>query len=310
MNREVKLALILGTALVLIVGVLISDHFSGARRAALDGVADEGLAASFEVAAGVEDEPVRLPEPAATLASAAPVDGGAPALSAPTVEREEARFAGNPAGDAELFGPIPVLDMGAAARGGEQLAGGARQLIEDAAREGVRIIDLSGAPTAGQTDRTGGARSGEAAAARQEAPAKAEPRRDVRLHKVKSNESLWSIAEREYGDGALYAKLMEFNRDRLMEDGGVREGTNIILPTREELDAGELRPAARPQAQAKPAAAPAGARTHVVQRGDTLGTIAERYLGTSRRWREISELNKLSDPDRLLVGATLKIPAR
>lgn len=306
MNREVKLALILGTSLVLIVGVLISDHFSGARRAALEGVGEEGLASGFEFVPQQEREMERLPDPGDVAA--------VPATTAPasaTDTRAIDRPVEQPAQTLADSGDAPLeLEMGRPPQPGSALADGVQRIIAAAEREGLRIIDLNGAPTAGQTDRTL-SREREQVAAREDTPPAEthaqEPRRDVRLYKVQADESLWSIAEREYGDGALYVKLIAFNKDRLMADGQVREGTNIILPTRAELDAGELRPAAARGAVKAPAAK---ARTYKVEKGDTLGTIAERLLGTSKRWREIVELNKLEDPDRLLVGATLKIPAK
>jgi len=52
--------------------------------------------------------------------------------------------------------------------------------------------------------------------------------------------------------------------------------------------------------------AKANIRKHVIQRGDTLSRIAQRY-GVSMTTLRVS--NRLSD-DRLLVGKVLKIPSR
>ena len=54
--------------------------------------------------------------------------------------------------------------------------------------------------------------------------------------------------------------------------------------------------------------APSGPRTYVVKNGDTLGTIAQRELGSTKRWKEIEALNGVK-PERLAVGMTLKLPA-
>jgi nucleoid-associated protein YgaU len=53
-------------------------------------------------------------------------------------------------------------------------------------------------------------------------------------------------------------------------------------------------------------------RTHVVQAGESLASIARAVLGNASRWREIYELNKsqIADPDRLLVGTTLQLPEK
>jgi len=52
----------------------------------------------------------------------------------------------------------------------------------------------------------------------------------------------------------------------------------------------------------------AGARSYVVKNGDTLGSIAQRELGSTKRWKEIEALNGVK-PERLAVGMTLKLPA-
>jgi phage tail protein X len=56
----------------------------------------------------------------------------------------------------------------------------------------------------------------------------------------------------------------------------------------------------------------AATRTHEVRRGDTLTSLAEKYLGTSRRYLEIYEANRdlLRNPNDLREGMTLRIPDR
>jgi LysM repeat protein len=46
-------------------------------------------------------------------------------------------------------------------------------------------------------------------------------------------------------------------------------------------------------------------------RGDTLGTIAQKFLGSSSRWRDIWEANpNISNPDRISVGQIITIPGQ
>jgi len=56
------------------------------------------------------------------------------------------------------------------------------------------------------------------------------------------------------------------------------------------------------------AAGVAAPRTVVVQRGDTLGHIAQAQLGSARAWRAIAELNPRINPDRLTPGTVLQLP--
>jgi S-DNA-T family DNA segregation ATPase FtsK/SpoIIIE len=53
----------------------------------------------------------------------------------------------------------------------------------------------------------------------------------------------------------------------------------------------------------------AGAREHVVASGDTLSSIAARYLGSETRWEEIAKANPSVNPNSMRVGTKLSIPA-
>jgi nucleoid-associated protein YgaU len=59
-----------------------------------------------------------------------------------------------------------------------------------------------------------------------------------------------------------------------------------------------------------PASRPYAARTHKIVDGDTLGALAERYLGSKDRRLEIYEANRnvLPSPELLPIGVVLKIP--
>jgi nucleoid-associated protein YgaU len=59
------------------------------------------------------------------------------------------------------------------------------------------------------------------------------------------------------------------------------------------------------------APAPAG-NTYTVQKGDTLWSIAQRFLGDGHRWREIIDVNPGLDPDpsKLKVGQVIVLPPK
>ena len=50
--------------------------------------------------------------------------------------------------------------------------------------------------------------------------------------------------------------------------------------------------------------------TYVVQAGDSLSAIAQKYYGDTKRWTEIWEANKdkVPDPNVISVGQELRIP--
>jgi nucleoid-associated protein YgaU len=53
-----------------------------------------------------------------------------------------------------------------------------------------------------------------------------------------------------------------------------------------------------------------GGRTYIVQKGDTLFSLARKFYDDQARWKDIWEANRtrLPDPDKLLVGMKLIIP--
>lgn len=54
--------------------------------------------------------------------------------------------------------------------------------------------------------------------------------RDVRTVRVLANDSLWKIADREYGDGTKWELIYNANRDKLKSPDTVREGMELVLP--------------------------------------------------------------------------------
>jgi LysM repeat protein len=117
-------------------------------------------------------------------------------------------------------------------------------------------------------------------------------------HSVKPGESLWSIAEDHFGDGARYKEIAELNRNLLGSRPSFLEpGWVLKLPA------------------APDSGAPAHAYT--VQPNDTLSDIAHDELGDADRWTEIYKASTgitqpggahLADPDVIDVGWKLNIP--
>jgi hypothetical protein len=50
-------------------------------------------------------------------------------------------------------------------------------------------------------------------------------------------------------------------------------------------------------------------KTYVVKSGDTLSKIAAHFYGSSSKWHQIANANNIRDPQKLTVGAKLRIPA-
>lgn len=70
----------------------------------------------------------------------------------------------------------------------------------------------------------------------------------------------------------------------------------------------DRRVAASDRRAGSPNAKPA-TRVYTVRATDSLKTIAARELNDARRWREIAQLNGVKDPNKVLAGAKLRLPA-
>ncbi|HEY3058971.1 MAG TPA: LysM peptidoglycan-binding domain-containing protein [Chloroflexota bacterium] len=125
---------------------------------------------------------------------------------------------------------------------------------------------------------------------------------------VRPGDTLWSIAERAYGSGAEYRRLVHANVGRRMADGAEFTVQGVIQP-------GWILDVPEPTAWLDTTD---GARWYTVQPGDTLTSIAARVLGTSERWAELFELNRgvatpgaaraLDNPDLIWPGLRLRLP--
>lgn len=319
MTRENKLALIVAFALILGVSVLLSDHLSSARTTLAGNVREPTRLPA------VPQRPIRTLDDVVRDAQASVVRPDESGLA--SIEPEP-RTASSGRGLGDLLGSMG--NAPAAMRA--ERAPTVREPLDIPGFEPVVLdqrLPRQAPPSRGEASpgpTPGGA---------------AEP---VRMHHVVANESLYAIAGRYYGDPSLWRALAAFNADRVRPDGAVNVGVTLRIPSREALT-GRAGPAAstttptptptpsattpgstvRPNAPAPATtpptprprdaapAAPSGtpSRTYTVARGDTLGDISMRNLGTSRRWREIYELNRdrIPNPDNVRAGTVLVLPA-
>ncbi|MFD4371073.1 LysM peptidoglycan-binding domain-containing protein [Streptomyces sp. NPDC058486] len=127
---------------------------------------------------------------------------------------------------------------------------------------------------------------------------------------VRPAESLWSIAEKLYGQGELYTKIADANEGRTMVDGTVFHADAPIRP------GWTLR---LPDTPTTPPPLPAQqADIYTVADGDTLWQVAEAQLGDGDQYPLIYEANKgkpqpdggrLTDPGTIRAGWQLTIPS-
>jgi len=99
----------------------------------------------------------------------------------------------------------------------------------------------------------------------------------------------YSITLKEY----VFYSAKKVKLASLATGGGATTSRQTVVKT----------PPTRPNESVRP-------KTYTIKPGDTLSKISQMVLGDSSRWREIQQLNGLSDADlrKLKIGAILKIP--
>ncbi len=332
MTREQKLALIVGFALVLVVGVLISDQMSVARRSV-----DPATATGNGLAAALEPGGEFTPGLGRQLEQRSDSYAGATR----TIVDPHVLVLDNDLG----FGAQPNADNGPTSLADAALQGltnGARavgDLIVDGQNGGIVAMGIDPVdPTPGiemgqpidlqdrgatQTETRFVPQSFEAQPKPVEKPR--EPVRAVKTHRVQENETLWSIAKKYYGDGELATELAKYNAGRVGKGNVIHAGASLLIPDRSEL--GGVAPSttkttAVAEKNTKPASTAKKPETkttetpktttYTVKSGDTLQKISQKFFGTTRRWTEIVEINRgvIDDEDNVKVGTVITLPSR
>jgi LysM repeat protein len=146
------------------------------------------------------------------------------------------------------------------------------------------------------------------------------PECEPRVYRVARGDSLASIARREWSsrDSRLIDLLLAANpKLTLRKAGRIILGEELLIP---DATAAERFLAGKPWRPDAPAAAtgsdqitpeaPATAAGHwyTIRPNDTLAGIATRFLNDSRRWREIAEVNRALDPQKMVPGTRIRLP--
>lgn len=282
MNREQKVALIVGFAVVLVVGVLVSDHLSGARQLEIAEATEGDLGRVEATPVATLPSPTQRAEPPRSLAAeptsgaVVPLTGDGPAEPV----RITLGGANQPTLSEALGQALP--DAGDSAPRDEW-----RQAVQ---RLGTRLAEglSEGVPEAAVVERT---------QPRATTPSTPAPVR----HTVRKDESLFKIAKQYLGDGNRWREIAEANPGSVGRDGAVRAGVTLVIPG-----------AQAPAEPRRAAPAPAEPIRYTVRKNDSLSEISQRFLGSAKRVGEIVEANRgtIDDPDDIRVGMVLKIPAR
>lgn len=326
-NREQKLAVVIGFAVVLVVAVLITDHYSNVQQSQLD-VGPMLRVEPLETVARSGHEPP-LPQGWA-------LDVTMPQAQLRAVAQNQVQLQDPSQPDRVATRPTPA-DSGqndpveirigrtpSTSAGTLEADQAGNDLFESIRRLGDSVIEvLPELPVAGRVDEVTPRRSPTTpitALLPEYLPGRAPEQvltPTTREYLVEPNDSLFKIAKRFYGDGMLWQQLAHANKGKIGAKGTIRPGVRLVLPAR--LGTLGLRDPRNSPAPTPPAArtpkAPATVSgpklgTYTVVKGDTLGGISQKLLGSSKRMNEILNANRgvLNNADEIRVGMKLKIP--
>jgi len=128
-------------------------------------------------------------------------------------------------------------------------------------------------------------------------------------YKVQSNDNLFKIAKKHYGDGQEWNRIFEANRDSMPDSNSLFVGQELLIPDiTAEVETNEV--VLRPVRGRRDNGSSSDVDTHTVQAGDTLYHIAEKYYDDPTEWTTILEANEdtIEDEGSLIRGQVLIIP--
>jgi len=119
--------------------------------------------------------------------------------------------------------------------------------------------------------------------------------REVRAVQVQVGDSWWKLATQYLGSGSRWPELRQLNPDAGGSPDLLRAGITIRVPEEMHSRADSISRAGRNQVR--------------VQQGDTLWSLARRYLGRGSAWTTLACLNpKIQNYQRIPVGSLLRLP--
>lgn len=295
MTRETKVGLLVGMGVILLIGIIVSDHLSMAQKQSPPDMTDYAQLAQNSLNAsgtGLQTLPT-LPSPQTPPPPAAALPTPAQMSQPTTVTPPPADMYADPGrSQIVLDGSSPdtnassnaMADASSARRSETDTLIGRADFDQTALASAVRVAPR---PTQGPQPS---------------------------IHYVQRSDTLYNIAARYYGNGELWPVIRQANPDVVKPDNTVNFGDRLEIPNKALLpELVRQNPAAAAVvAPVLPAPQTAASRqqTVVVQAGDTLSGLAAKYMGSSGKWNELLKANsdKLDSARDLRVGMTIVIP--
>ncbi|MBI5308590.1 MAG: LysM peptidoglycan-binding domain-containing protein [Planctomycetes bacterium] len=137
---------------------------------------------------------------------------------------------------------------------------------------------------------------------------------NARVHTVASNEDLFKIAKKYYGDGNKWLLIFNANQNRIHDRNSLKIGTELIIPDEQSAATASPKVVKAEEAgqtvKGSENTTKSNAKEHTVQEGDSLYKLAIKYYNDGTKWQAILDANvaTLKKKKDLKVGQTLIIP--
>lgn len=314
MTRETKVGLLVGLGIILLIGIIVSDHLSVAQRQSEANLTDLARQTQRSIA----PIPIQSRTNENTRAIPAPQT-----LWGGNTNTQRTRPLPMPAELAPPPGPPQRLERQPRPRHDTLVS------TNHPPTQGPRLANgtPSAMPTLSQTHagQPEGDTTPRTHSAARQTSATPKPRAmtpQPMIHYVKAGESLWQIAQQYYDNGEHWRTLAQANSDRVGANGAVRQGVRLVVPNKagladppsmEQIIANRVDPTQTRLASSPPTAGGRQAVNRVieVEPGDSLSLLAHQHLGSSDRWRELFDANrdKLKKPNAIQIGMKLRLPS-
>lgn len=299
MARETKIAMLIGLGVILLIGIIISDHLATVQgTGGGQSIAEFGQRTNQALGEAENPEEARRDAEVAAERVSAELERAIPRPEELDGETEP------PSGSYDAPPPQDLramrIDPRRASRRDRE--GDSRQAT-DAARsastDASRDLEFS-RDARTRSDPEQPEQPPSRASASSETPSAG----GQVIHYVEAGESLYDVAEKYLGDGGKWRAIVEANREAVPDPDLVTAGLRLVIPA--SPDAVPRRAAGRAASESAESEPP---KTVKVQPGDTLFEIAKAYLGSGERWREIIAVNdELQDPTDLRSGMSITLP--
>ncbi|WP_019076024.1 LysM peptidoglycan-binding domain-containing protein [Streptomyces hokutonensis] len=208
--------------------------------------------------------------------------------------------------------------LGASQRAAAVLIGGILVLLPTGS---ALATPAQAAPSATAVQLSGQVRAESAGADRTASSADRVQDETYTVREVRPAESLWSIAEKELGDGERWREIADLNAGRTMTGGEVFRANSFLQPGWQLRMPHAAAGAGGPRTQLgddTPAAADGSEHIVTVHAGDYLSRIAQEELGDGDEWPKLYEASRgkpqpdglpaITDPDRVFPGQQVTVP--